>query len=139
MQVPDDEPVEPDRVAEAPLAAALVDPERAVLERHERRREQDRVRLAGERPSGRARCAGAVIDAAEPARRAAPLRVTAVTPVIPLQSVELRERPERHLLQAEHVRPVGDASSTISSRWLRRPGGDVLPWKRFQLRTSTRD
>ena len=73
VDVPDHDPLEPDRVADPPLAPSLADPDRAVLERDERRREQDRVRLAGD-AGAKPRRVAALEDAAEPARHERPLR-----------------------------------------------------------------
>ena len=102
VHVPDHEPVEPDGVADTALAAGLADPNRPALERLERRREQDRVRLARDagaepllaRGAGGRRRASAARAALRDRRRdrhAAPV-------------VEPRERPERHLLEAERRR-----------------------------------
>ena len=63
--------------------------------------------------------------------------VRTVTACMPAQSAERAERPRRHLLQADDRRAGRPAiSSIISRRCARRPGGTVLPWKRFQVRTS---
>ena len=105
MEVSDDEPVELDGVAVARLGEALVDPERVVLGGLETGREQDRVRLAGE-PGAEEAVVETRDHAAEPGaeRRPAGDDMTLGHPA-PVR--QLRQRPERHLLQAQDVRPVG--------------------------------
>ena len=104
VDIADDDLLEPDRVTHAPLSPLIADPDRAVLERDERRRQQDRVRLAGD-SGAKARRVVPLEGAAEPARQQRPLRDGAHGRH-PAPLLELRERPERQLLQAEHVRPV---------------------------------
>ena len=130
-------PLEPDGVTDPPLAALVADPDRAVLERDELRREQDRVRLPGDAGAEAQR----VVAAGERRRATAARSVrfaTALRTVIPLQLVELR-RATRAAAPAGRRRPARprEASSTISRRCTCCPGGEVRPWKTFQLRTST--
>ena len=111
------------------------------LHHTERRPEQDRVRLSGEgrtqqpvvelgddpshlggrgeRPKGRA--LGDDADGRQP------------TPV-----VELAERPDGHLLQAEHVGAVAAREPDHLPQEGLPARRHVFPWKRFQVRTSRR-
>ena len=95
----------------------------------------------GSRSPGRRTPTAAARGAARSARgRARPDRQRArARPGRDVAGREAAERPGRHLLHAEHVGVVGGREPRPS-----RPGmpaaaaGRVLPWKRFQLRTSTR-
>ena len=135
VDVADHEPVEPDGVADAALATGLADPHRAVLERLEHGREQDRVRLAGD-----ARAEAHRIAALEDARRASAAPASAWPPPRerhPAPLLEARQRPERQLLQAEHVRRV--AASELDHLLELASGGPAAGCgrgRRFQLRTQ---
>ncbi len=86
----------------SPLATLVADPDLAVLERDERRRQQDRVRLAGDARSGSASGRGA--GGRRRASAAASVRFATALRPSSRSTLELGERPERQLLQAERHR-----------------------------------
>jgi hypothetical protein len=126
MDVSDDEILEPDGVAHPPLAALHADAHGAVLERDELR--DSRIAFACPVTPERNRT-GSWRWRTPPSHRGTSVRfATALRTVIPLHSASDDSDQSGSSCRHSTSGRSWEASSTISRRCRRRPGGEVRPW-----------
>ena len=127
------------RLADAPHRRRSLTDERALVARP---RSCGATRIALAWPVNAERSRPWSSSVSQPAELGAPEprpRATAPRPLMPLQRRELRQRPDRHLLQADDVRAVGgDELDHLAQERTALRAARVLPWKRFHVRTTQR-